>query len=305
MATNGPRRRRRRIAWEDLDPIGIGNELRRSREALGLSIDEVAEATRVRSSYLAALEDEAFALLPGSVAGRGLLKTYAVFLGLDAIELLSALEARGRLALAPAAIEREAKRPPLIRPLAPRVLGLVVALVCVFGLTYFVYSQYAAYVATNRNGASPRPDASLAVGSVATPTSLLTPTATSQPTGTPLVGAPALLAATPTARALPPTATPAPPTPTPLPTSTPPPSPTSQLEIVVEARISADTAARVEIDGALFFEGFLNAPDQRTWRGSTITLQAANAGAIEITLNGRPIGKLGTAGQAKTVTWSR
>jgi hypothetical protein len=62
---------------------------------------------------------------------------------------------------------------------------------------------------------------------------------------------------------------------------------------------------RVEVDGELSYEGPLEAPDQRTWRGSRITLQAANAGALEITVNGRPLGKLGPSGQSRTVTWTR
>jgi len=66
----------------------IGAQLRGQRETLGLSLEEVEEQTLIRTHYLTALETGDFASLPSTVQGRGMLKNYASYLGLDQEALL-------------------------------------------------------------------------------------------------------------------------------------------------------------------------------------------------------------------------
>lgn len=66
----------------------LGIVLRDRREALGASLAEVETATRIRQKYLAALESDEWHLLPGEVVGRGFLRNYATYLGLDPTELV-------------------------------------------------------------------------------------------------------------------------------------------------------------------------------------------------------------------------
>lgn len=61
----------------------IGASLREARTRLGLSLDEVEERTAIRARYLAAIEDERFAVLPEGLYRRSFLREYAEFLGLD------------------------------------------------------------------------------------------------------------------------------------------------------------------------------------------------------------------------------
>jgi cytoskeletal protein RodZ len=61
----------------------IGNSLRQARQSRSLDLQDVAEATRIRVKYLAALEDERFGQLPEEVYARAFLRTYADFLGLE------------------------------------------------------------------------------------------------------------------------------------------------------------------------------------------------------------------------------
>jgi transcriptional regulator with XRE-family HTH domain len=63
--------------------FAIGSSLKDARLRKGLSLAETAEATKIRSRHLQALEDEQFDVLPGQTYVRGFLKTYADFLGLD------------------------------------------------------------------------------------------------------------------------------------------------------------------------------------------------------------------------------
>jgi cytoskeletal protein RodZ len=62
----------------------IGVELRRQREALGLSLDDVERLTKIREFYVFALENGRVDDLPSSVQGRGMLNNYASFLSLNA-----------------------------------------------------------------------------------------------------------------------------------------------------------------------------------------------------------------------------
>ncbi len=66
----------------------IGDQLRRQREVLGFSFDEVERHTHVRRHYLEALESGDFDHLPSSVQARGMLSNYARFLDLDADAIL-------------------------------------------------------------------------------------------------------------------------------------------------------------------------------------------------------------------------
>lgn len=118
---------------------GIGDELRAARRARGCTLADAAQATHVRESYLAALEEEDFAALGSEVYARGFLRTYARFLGLDPEPLLEAHRAstaeperRGRAR--PARTRRPAARgepgqAPLERPAGTAILLLLVLIV--------------------------------------------------------------------------------------------------------------------------------------------------------------------------------
>jgi cytoskeleton protein RodZ len=75
-------------------PTTIGEALRSAREAQGKSLDDAAEATRIRPSYLEALEREEFGELGGSVYAKGFLRSYAGYLGVDPAPLLEAYRAQ-------------------------------------------------------------------------------------------------------------------------------------------------------------------------------------------------------------------
>jgi len=71
--------------------MSIGKQLRQAREARNLSLEQVAQATRIRVRYLQALEAEQFELLPSTAQVRGFLRAYAAQLNLDPAPLLAAL----------------------------------------------------------------------------------------------------------------------------------------------------------------------------------------------------------------------
>ena len=72
---------------------GIGEALVAARRQQGVSLADAAAETRVRESYLAALEEEDFAALGGDVYVKGFLRSYARFLRLDPEPLLATYRA--------------------------------------------------------------------------------------------------------------------------------------------------------------------------------------------------------------------
>lgn len=68
----------------------LGERFRAAREARGLTLSEVAERIRIRSVYLAAIEDEHWNTIGAPVYARGFMRTYARFLGIDPEEAVAA-----------------------------------------------------------------------------------------------------------------------------------------------------------------------------------------------------------------------
>src|SRR5215218_2911881 len=75
--------------------LEIGRTLRLVREKRGLSLQQVEEATKIRTRYLRDLENENFDVLP-AVYMLGSLKTYAEHLGLDGAAIARELKRRQR-----------------------------------------------------------------------------------------------------------------------------------------------------------------------------------------------------------------
>jgi cytoskeleton protein RodZ len=72
----------------------IGERLREARMRQGRDITEVEVATKIRAKYLRALENDEFAMLPGSTYVKSFLRTYAEYLGLDAHLLVEEFRAQ-------------------------------------------------------------------------------------------------------------------------------------------------------------------------------------------------------------------
>lgn len=110
----------------------IGSSLREARTRRGLSPADVHRAIRIRERYLTALEEERWELLPGDAYGKGFLRTYADFLGLQGQLYVDEYKARVALydedQLVPEPVHRRgAGRGTLVRAVAAVVLAGAVA----------------------------------------------------------------------------------------------------------------------------------------------------------------------------------
>lgn len=70
---------------------GVGSELALAREARGLTLAEVAQSLKFAPRQLEALEQERFSELPGGTFARGMVRSYARLLKLDAEALVARL----------------------------------------------------------------------------------------------------------------------------------------------------------------------------------------------------------------------
>lgn len=85
----------------------FGEDLRREREIRGISLKEIADATKISKRFLEAIERNDHRMLPAPVFTRGFVREYARYVGLSAEEMVS------RYNFAAANDDRIEKPPPL------------------------------------------------------------------------------------------------------------------------------------------------------------------------------------------------
>lgn len=78
---------------DPISPAEFGELLRRTREAAGLAVDDIASETKVSTTILNGLERGSFRLLPERVFCRSFVAQYARTIGVDESPLLAAFDA--------------------------------------------------------------------------------------------------------------------------------------------------------------------------------------------------------------------
>ena len=64
-------------------PGGFGSKLREARERRGMSLRQIANATKISMGALEALERNQLSRLPGGIFSRAFVRSYAIEVGLD------------------------------------------------------------------------------------------------------------------------------------------------------------------------------------------------------------------------------
>ncbi len=260
----------------------VGQKLRTQRELLGLSVEDVERHTRLRAHYLEALEAGEMNALPSPVQGRGMLKNYAIFLGLDPEPLLlryaDSLQAR-LLARKP----RLVPRPPPRRGAPRRLFALEVTAGVLLVIALLTFMVWGALRIADLSAQPPQDAAAPSVGEVLgsgpTPTPRATPVDSPTPTAASVeVAAAVEEAATPTANA----------------------TLESLNSAAVQVYVIAQQRAwmRVTVDGKVQFEGrvapggaYPYAADQK------IELITGNGAALKVLYNRTDLGVLGSFGE--------
>jgi cytoskeleton protein RodZ len=93
------------------EPLGVGAELKQAREALGLSVDDVAQQLKFAPRQIESLEHERFERLPGPTIARGMVRNYARLLKLDPQPLLERMAPKVEKAPDPGLIAARFRQP--------------------------------------------------------------------------------------------------------------------------------------------------------------------------------------------------
>ena len=247
----------------------LGERFRAAREARGLSLSDVAEQIRIRSVYLAAIEDENWDAIGAPVYIRGFLRTYGRFLGLDTDEIVGAFNtgaggAQAKQASVSAAAEPGGRfEPARSRNLSPLIW--IASLVAVLLIAFIFYNELAF-----RKEPAPAPASSLDVASAQ----------------------PSLAAASPVVSASPADSTSPGVSPSPGASG----SPAADATQVVSLTFTASSWVRVTVDGNVSMEGTFPAGTARQFHGKTAVLRIGNAGGVQVVVDGKNLGSLGKTG---------
>jgi cytoskeletal protein RodZ len=244
----------------------IGETLRRERLRLRLNLNQIAQATKIGTRLLEAMEANEFHKLPGGVFTRSFIRQYAHALGLDddalgpELNSIEPAETANVVAADPAfqpdrgnifdRMGRPSSGPDHSGSLVSALIWMVLAIGICSGAYYFL---------TRSHGAKPEKVQPRATSS-AIPTTTVVPT-------------PANTAPVPVA---------------------------GKVQITLTALEPAWVS--VKSDGKQTFTGMLQ-PNESKQIGAAeiIRLTAGNAGALQVSLNGRAVGPLGPKGQVRVV----
>lgn len=69
-------------------PETVGQRLRNARESQKLTLEKAASATRLRIHHLQALENDDYSIMASAAQGRGFLRLYAAYLGLNLDQMI-------------------------------------------------------------------------------------------------------------------------------------------------------------------------------------------------------------------------
>ena len=240
-------------------PMSLGERFRAAREQHGLSLSDVAEQIRIRSVYLAAIEEENWSAIGAPVYVRGFIRTYARFVGLDPEDSVAAFNERSGASVATdtstgrsAAVATPAARDRGLSPLIWVASVVALALIALVVYLYFAPPKGGgANVASTTGGAA---------------------------SAAPQATASALPSAGPSAK----------------------PSPAAPLAAAAHQTLALHVTdaswVRVVVDGAVSIEGTLPAGTNKTFHGKVALVRVGNAGGVEVTVDGKPVGKLGATG---------
>ena len=71
----------------------VSDQLRQARESQKITVQQVAEVTKIRTDHLRALEEGNFDVFSAPVYIKGFVRSYATMLKLDVPQIMAALEA--------------------------------------------------------------------------------------------------------------------------------------------------------------------------------------------------------------------
>ena len=251
----------------------FGEQLRRERELRGVTLPELASATKIGLRYLTAFEADRMDQLPGGVFNRGFVRAIARYLRLDEHHWVGEyVRAAGE---EPEVLARYAP-PPNTPASSRRSAASFLLLVVSFGAgAYLVHDLRLRRAAEASRPVEPIPASSHSTPVPSQPASQIS-TLSAQPLPS---SPPSIRSAFP---------------------AVPMESRATDLRLQVDALEEAWVA--VTLDGEGSYQGLLQSGETRTFRaGRLIELTTGNASAVILTLNGETLAPLGNPRERKSI----
>lgn len=272
----------------------IGETLKKRRADRGLSLAEVHETTKIMMQNLAALEEDRFDAFPNRVYARAFLRDYSNFLGLDSNELIQRYEDEWCRPAAPLAPSRKSRLP-------AAGVALVVLIGAIGGGTYLASKggDSKQTKAERPADVEKEPAAFPALPSERKPEPVEQPAAKPDAEKPAPVASPAKDAKTPESQAKPAPVKPA--------NKPAPPAPAAKPDKVNVAMRAVDHPVWVWVktDGKTAIQKTLQPGEQAAFVGQkTVWVRAGNSGSLDMTINGKNIGRLGPSGQPTEKTFT-
>ena len=246
--------------------MSIGETLTAARESAGLSVEQVAEATRIRRTLVQAIEDDDFSPCGGDFYARGHIRTIAATVGADPKPLLDAFDADHERGSGPRATEvfesETGARPERRGPNWSAAMMAALVLVLAYGVVHAVTGNGDHQATVGLGGRSAgQPTSGGSVSATATPSASRGSRAVAQ-------------------------------------------APRDRVTVVLHARdvswVQATTASGKEL-----FQGLLQPGQVKTFTDrQRVKLVVGNAGAVTLTVNGTDVGTPGRQGQVARVQFA-
>ncbi|MFQ5776843.1 MAG: helix-turn-helix domain-containing protein [Terriglobia bacterium] len=256
----------------------FGENLRRERELRGITLPELASATKINLRTLRALEQDQFDQLPGGVFNRGFVRAVARYMNLDEHfwvgEFVQAAHEE------PEVLARYAPPGSILARSGRRGMGSFALLLVVFGA-----GAYMVHELRLRSAAEASPPVVLAPESVTAPAP--------ESAARPLAARPHPAAeSAPEASAQ---------TLAPGPDAMRVAAAASELQLQID--VLEEAWVSVAVDGQPHYRGLMKPGETRRFRGRhRIELTTGNASAVVLTLNGETLAPLGDPGERRSVT---
>jgi cytoskeleton protein RodZ len=270
----------------------FGDRLRREREMRGITLDEITESTKIARRHLEALEGEHFDQLPGSVFNKGFVRAYARFLGIDEDQAVADYTAASNEVPEPEnkfPLEVHVKPDPDLNP-RRSFLPLVFAVAALVGVLvgYIFWAKSRPHTPETTEIAQPSSPTSASGPANNAPTPATT---SSTPLPAPVQEQPAKAPAK-AQEAVVPNAS-----------ATPDGKPEKTFFVSIKAK--EDSWVSIVADGKSVMQRVLNADKHKKIKaGKSLILRTGNAGGIEVSFNGRPLGALGNENEPRTLTFN-
>lgn len=251
----------------------VGDVLRKEREKQGLTIADIEQGTSIRALYLEHIERGNIGELPGMVYAKGFVRNYAGFLHLDAERLVQQFVEEQGGTPAPSPVPEEAERPSRISLSSVGDEALSRISIGGRGRSSYagIFGKLAVgilvLVAVVGGGAA-------LISYINTPakeTAQAPRVQGEQPAAAPASAADASDEARSTDA--------------------------NPQDVRVDVRLTERCWTEVQVDGKTVFEGILEKGKTDHWQGKDdIVVRVGNAGALEVTANGKRLGKFGDEG---------